>query len=57
MCLPFLWQERSKVVLVLSPNLGDCLAMSHSVTVRPKQRPTKPQNLIYSFPSASTWMQ
>jgi hypothetical protein len=40
-----------------SPDLGDCLAMSHSVTVRPKQRPTKPQNLVYSFPNAQTWMR
>jgi len=32
-------------------------AMSHSVTVRPKQRPAKPPNLIYSFPNAAAWMQ
>jgi len=38
-------------------SLGDCLAMSHSVTVRPKQRPAKPPNLIYSFPNAAAWMQ
>jgi len=39
-----------------SPDLGDCLAMSHSVTVRHRQQ-AKPQNLVYSFPSAQTWMQ
>jgi hypothetical protein len=40
-----------------SPDLGDCLAMSFSVNVRAKQRPTKPQNLIYSFPNdTARWM-
>jgi len=30
---------------------------SHNVTVRLSSGPTKPQNLIYSFPDSSTWMQ
>jgi hypothetical protein len=41
-----------------SPDLGDCLAMSFSVTVRAKPQ-QKPQNLVYSFPSsnAADWMR
>jgi hypothetical protein len=48
------WRKQDlKARGLASPDLGGCLAMSHSVTVRPKQRPDEAAELDLQLPQRS----